>query len=75
MITGNEPAMPFESKTMTNLSSEDFTGLTIRQHFAGLCMQGLLAAWGNHDVTSYDELANDAVIAADALIAELNKIN
>jgi hypothetical protein len=45
-------------------------GITIRQHFAGLAMQGALAsdpAWTNHH-----DLANHAVDCADALIARLN---
>lgn len=48
-------------------------GLTKREYFAGLALQGLLASLGQHDVTHYDELASDAVIAADALIIELQK--
>lgn len=48
-------------------------GLTIRQELAARAMQGLLSSWGSHDVTSLEEIASDAVRAADALIAELNK--
>lgn len=50
-----------------------FGGLTIREHFAGLAMQGLLA----HSLAGERpdaELANWAVKAADALLAELAKV-
>lgn len=48
-------------------------GLTKREYIAVATMQGLLASWGNHDVTDYRELAADAVLAADKLIEALNK--
>lgn len=48
-------------------------GLTKLEHFAGLAMQGLLSSWGNHDVTDYDEIASDAVMAAKALLTQLEK--
>ena len=49
------------------------TGLTKREMMATHMMQGLISAWGQHDVTSADELASDAVMMADALLAELEK--
>lgn len=45
-------------------------GLTKREHFAGLAMQGILAF--NTDV-SYSDAAIDAVRYADALFGELEK--
>lgn len=42
-ITGNEPAMPFESATENTLLSGHLTGLSIRQHFAAMAMQGMCA--------------------------------
>lgn len=46
-------------------------GLTKREHFAALAMQGLLAdSLMNEDVRG---LVNISVMAADALIIELNK--
>lgn len=48
-------------------------GLTIRAELAARALQGLLSSWGQHDVTSMEELASDAVRAADALIEQLNK--
>lgn len=65
----NEPVHPAQTVTL------DHTGLTIREHFAGLAMQGLLA--GRHfSVTSGPECAAFARFAAqqaDALIAALNQ--
>lgn len=60
------------------------TGITLRQHFAGLAMQGLLAnsggpiqanslnGWGLANGTAED-VARVAVAAADALILEFAK--
>ena len=44
-------------------------GLTKREYFAGLAMQGLLSKFGSGDIT----VAKDAVIYADALLAELER--
>lgn len=51
------------------------SGITIRQHFAGLAMQGLLAADAKYGgkTNNYKMLAEDALCHADALIAELNR--
>lgn len=49
------------------------TGLTKREYLATMMMQGLLASWGQHDCGTYEELANDAVLAADLLLTELSK--
>jgi hypothetical protein len=48
------------------------TGLTKREHFAGLAMQGFIASCGNRSVRGHaPELA---VEYADALLAELDKV-
>ena len=46
----------------------DNSGLTKREHFAGLAMQGLLAHYGNANAES---CAPCAVALADALLKEL----
>ena len=46
------------------------TGLTKREYFAAMAMQGLLANTKN---SFYERVANDALDAADALINALNK--
>lgn len=57
------PAMPvFDSY---GVASDK--GLTKREHFAGLAMQGILARGNSHCV------ASEAVACADALLAELAK--
>ena len=65
------PAFPLQS------IGPDFTpgyaGMTLRDYFAAKALQGLLASYGQHDLNSYKELANDAYFAADAMIAERGK--
>ena len=50
-------------------STKDYRGLTKREYFAALALQGLLA--GDPDV-AYKGAAEDAVSHADALIKALN---
>lgn len=66
---------------MTNANDEAFghgadnghcPGLTKREYFAGLAMQGLLASDGKRECEE-DTVASWSVQQADALIAELNK--
>lgn len=47
---------------------EDNKGLTKREYFAGLAMQGMASS----DLT-YEDIAHDAVKMADALLKELDK--
>lgn len=73
--TGNEPAAPVVKSTETvQRAAAMYRGLTKREHFAGLAMQGVLAganAWP--DDRDWPEVARRAVVGADALIAELAK--
>ena len=85
----NAPAMPtmgFERDNYGRVKLEgkhiQRKGLTIREHFAGLAMQGLCAdshgvvpETGDKFVLPNDArmIANAAVIMADALIAALNQ--
>ena len=82
MSNSNMPAMPTDDidnqLSRSNESGGRFQesrGLTKLEHFAGLAMQGLMASYGQHDVTDYDEIASDSVMAAKALLAELEKGN
>jgi len=79
MITGNEPISPtpiavneYESISAIQVNGTS-PGLTIRQHFAAMAMQGLCANSipGQHH--SFERLSFEAVQMADALIKELNK--
>ena len=49
------------------------SGLTKREHYAGLALMGLISAWGQHNVTDAKEIVEDAVSFADALLAELGR--
>lgn len=84
MITGNEPAMPFTAATENELLSSHLIGLTIREHFAAIAMQGMLSnpkiiidVLSDHKGSGLKQIleiiALDAIDAADVLIAELNK--
>ena len=70
-MSNNASAFPLT--TDAEKDSEVHYGLTKREYFAGLAMQGLIASWGKHDLTDFDDIAHDAVMAADALINELSK--
>ena len=56
-----------EDNSFVNLGA---SGLTKREHFAGLAMQGLIFHDGNEDA---DECASYAIEYADALLKELEK--
>ena len=61
---------PINFIAKTNLRDE-YLGLTKREHFAGLAMQGLLAhGWNVHE---YEEMSKHAARAADALLNALSK--
>jgi hypothetical protein len=45
-------------------------GINLREHFASMAMQGMLANPGRESAP-YDQVARDAVSMADALIADL----
>lgn len=70
-VTGKEPAYP-----VTNLEvdpkSNFRAGLSMRQYFAAMAMQGLCANSSLEGWIDKDR-AREAVYCADALIAELNK--
>ena len=74
------PAMPQSDDTIeqwndsTDPSAGTYfaTGLTKREHFAGLAMQGFIAS-GYYNSNAPVFTADSAVRAADALLAELDK--
>ena len=74
MRNADMPAMPL-SLNPGEFAADGMNvdGLTKREYFAAMAMQGLIASWGQHDVTDFGEIASDAVLAADALLAELEK--
>jgi hypothetical protein len=78
---GDLPAMPVEcdfSRTEDRVFGRQIdshsawvTGLTKRETFAAMAMQGLLAA--GYTQSTFGDLQSDAVRHADALLAELSK--
>ena len=66
MNNSDMPAMPIVGATY-----DGNEGLTKREHFAGLAMQGFISA-GHGGMPNASELANYAVRYADALLLELD---
>ena len=70
------PTIHMPTKENGNYRNDDtavtkYRGLTKREHFAGLAMQGILAhSFGRGDA---DELAAQSIKCADALLRELAK--
>lgn len=69
MRIGDEPIHPIEGAA----NAYSFSGITLRQHYAGLAIQGLANESGRYH--SPEDMAHDAVKIADALLAELEKQN
>lgn len=66
MTNPNDCAFPFDrNKTIV-------AGLTKREYFAAMALQGMVAS---HLGGTWETLAKVSVIAADALIKELNEPN
>tara|TARA_R110000744_G_scaffold174300_1_gene293115 strand:+ start:323 stop:565 length:243 start_codon:yes stop_codon:yes gene_type:complete len=80
MNNSDMPAMPLTKVTEESEyngckyveSKEGFEGLTKREHFAGLAMQGFIAA-GVHGMPDSTIVARRACAYADMLLAELSK--
>lgn len=74
MTNPNDPAF---ARPLSQLGPEETApeqeGLTKREYFAGLAMQGILAQPKLMANVSPEEIAKWAVIDADAIIAELSK--
>lgn len=75
MSKGNEPAYPNELAAPTNDGYLSTAGLTKREYFAGLAMQGILSCRPDpvSDASWNEAVAAWSVIAADSLLAELEK--
>jgi hypothetical protein len=78
MKNGNMPVAPIFNEhgfptdaDHAEVNSAECMGLTKREYFAGLAMQGLLAS-GPHDC-DLRGIAYDAVCAADALLKALEE--
>jgi hypothetical protein len=86
MNNSDMPAMPqsgdsieqWNDPTDPSAGTYDATGLTKREHFAGLAMQSVLNNFnvyeqGHFDSSDYKVTVQNAVGLADALLAELYK--
>ena len=76
MNNGDVSAMPTTAQcercNSTHYKDEQTAGLTKREHFAGLAMQGILAG-GGMQRGNEEWLTKGAVDMADALLAALDK--
>ena len=71
MTNGNDTAYPLPERYTEH---EDFDGLTKREYFAAMAMQGIIAAHNIYETGIDNEVnARTAINAADALIEALNK--
>lgn len=72
---GDNPAFPMSEEETDRISEGVyiFSGLTKREYFAGLAMQGMLSDISRTGGWDYDDFAKDSVEAADALLAALDK--
>jgi hypothetical protein len=68
-MSANDPAFPLHP----DIQEPWMNGLTKREYFAAMAMQGLLASFNQHDVTNFTEFASDAFLMADAMI-EASKV-
>lgn len=81
MTNGNESAHGYGYCTADGRSVQNEPGLTKREYFAAMAMQGIVSnrsvfngeIEGNHDGENYDFIAKESVCIADALIKALNE--
>jgi hypothetical protein len=87
MITGNEPAFPFERENEKTVTASDFTGLTILQHttieMAKAIVTGLMSneemakavssAARQKGVSPEDHISQSALLQAQSIIKVLNQ--
>jgi hypothetical protein len=76
-MSGNDAAFPGEKNIRYGQPNDCNEGLTKREYFAGLAMQGILAGQYSTGAADWnagcDTLAGWSVDIADALLAELEK--
>lgn len=63
----HDPVSPSEKMSGMN------TGITLREHFSAMAMQGILSDQTFLQPNQYNEIADYSVQCADALIEALNK--
>jgi len=81
MNNADMPAMPSEFKYHNPQAKRDYhemnSGLTKREHFAAMAMQGMLnnAGRNGYEFTNQEIIADDAVNMANALLKALESSN
>ena len=70
---GDLPAMPIELNGFGLYEPAAYTGLTKREQFAMAMAQGLVSSGMDWTLYDYRGVSEQAVIMADALLAELEK--
>ena len=76
MKNANQPAMPmFTDRGVFEVNGGKAFGLTKREHFAAMAMQGILANQYNVPVREdqFDLVSKWSVMAVDSLLKELDK--
>lgn len=71
MNNANDPAFPNENPDAVPV----YSGLTKREYFAAMAMQGILSDASNGIAPNWGRLAQDSLCAADALIKALGDGN
>jgi len=72
-MIGNEKAYPSLEQNNRGEVVDQHLGMTKRELFAAMALQGILASPVGHEMHGYDNVAREALSAADALLAELAK--
>ena len=72
---GDLPAMPVEHMDYMHVKDKPYcNGLTKREYFAALAMQGLVASGVDWTLFDHRDVSEQAVIIADKMLAELERI-
>lgn len=70
---GDLPAMPIELSGFGQFAPEAHAGLTKREQFAAMAMQGLISSGMDWTLFDHRDVSEQAVIMADSLLKELER--
>lgn len=73
MNNSNSPAFPVHPETTPNFEEHEYGGLTKREYFAAMAMQGFCANPGAYSDWGTLQIIEQAVKHADALLLYLQK--
>lgn len=75
MENREQPAFPVNEEITDRIDNgaKIYSGLSKREYFAGLAMQGLLSSPNVGYLTTSDKMIKDSISLADKLLAELSK--